>query len=44
MYEKTFRRFASALCLAFSGLAQAQQYKWVDQNGKVHTAMCRRPG
>ena len=43
--KRLFAAFAaSALCLAFGGGAQAQQYKWVDQNGKVQYGDVPPPG
>ena len=43
--KRLFAAFAaSALCLAFGGVAQAQQYKWVDQNGKVQYGDVPPPG
>jgi hypothetical protein len=43
--KRLFAAFAaSALCLAFGSVAQAQQYKWVDQNGKVQYGDVPPPG
>jgi hypothetical protein len=43
--KRLFAAFAaSALCLAFGSAAQAQQYKWVDQNGKVQYGDVPPPG
>ena len=43
--KRLFAAFAaSALCLALTGVAQAQQYKWVDQNGKVQYGDVPPPG
>jgi hypothetical protein len=43
--KRLFAAFAgSALCLACTGAALAQQYKWVDQNGRVQYGDVPPPG
>lgn len=43
--KRLFAAFAAAaLCLACTGVALAQQYKWVDQDGKVRYGDVPPPG